>query len=140
MNKRAFLDELLSSARVSKIHLQTQLVESAYRAAFEHYWSKKDESKEYVAILQAKMHNYDDAIETLHGQSSFLLAHVCLSRRKPNKSMVVYKRLLELKGSDQTLLIGILLRVLTAKVVAEADECLTELIKRGKFITEKSRR
>ena len=126
--QKAFLDELLSSARVSKIHFQTQLVESAYRAAFEHYWPKKDESKEYVAILQAKMHNYDDVIETLRGQSSFLLAHVCLSRRKPNKSMIVYKRLLKLQGADQTLLIGIALGMLTTRAVTKEDEYIAELI------------
>ena len=136
--QKAFLDELLSSARVSKIELQTQLVESAYRAAFEHYSSKKDKSKEYLALLHAKMHNYDDVMETLRGQNSFLLAHACLSRRKPNKSIIVYNRIVELEKPDPTLLIGLLLRMLTAKVVKKDDECITKLIEKEVLLQKRT--
>ncbi|CAF3043356.1 unnamed protein product [Rotaria sp. Silwood2] len=127
--QKAFFDELLSSARVSKIQRSIRLVESAYRVALEYYLSNNDAPKEYLAILYAKMHGYDKVIEILRGQSSFLLANVCVSQRNLKGSMVVYKRILELEKPDTTLLTALLLRILTAKKVTSTEECIAELLR-----------
>ncbi|CAF1053788.1 unnamed protein product [Rotaria sordida] len=136
--QKAFLDELLSSARVSKVQFQRHLVESAYRAAFEYYSSNKDNSsKEFLAILLSKMCAYEQVIETLRGESSFLLGHVCISQGKIKGSMVVYKRLLNEKNADFTLMIGLLLRMLTHKKITSNDEPIEELKRIDNFLAAK---
>ncbi|CAF4640431.1 unnamed protein product [Rotaria sp. Silwood1] len=127
--QKAFFDELLSSARVSKIQQSVRLVESAYRVALEYYSSNTDASKEDLAILYAKMHGYDKVIEILRGQNSFLLANACVSQRNLKGSMVVYKRILELEKPDTKLLIALLLRILTAKKVTSNEEPIAELLR-----------
>ncbi|CAF4699389.1 unnamed protein product [Rotaria sp. Silwood1] len=127
--QKAFFDELLSSARVSKIQQSVRLVESAYRVALEYYSSNTDASKEDLAILYAKMHGYDKVIEILRGQNSFLLANACVSQRNLKGSMVVYKRILELEKPDTKLLIALLLRILTAKKFTSNEEPIAELLR-----------
>jgi tetratricopeptide (TPR) repeat protein len=135
--QKTFLDQLLSSAQVSKIALPIQLVESAYRAAFDHYSSIKDSPREYLAILYAKMCIYDKAIDALRGQNSYLLANLCILQRNFKGTMTVYKRLLGMENYDQTLIIGILSRMLSAKKTTSVDEPIEELIRIEKDLTRK---
>ncbi|CAF0941147.1 unnamed protein product [Rotaria sordida] len=127
--QKVFFDELLSSARVSKIQQSIRIVESAYRTALEYYLSNTDAPKEYLAILYAKMYSYDKVLEILRGQSSFLLANVCVSQRNLKGSMIVYKRILELEKPDTTLLIALLLRILTVRKITSNEEPITELLR-----------
>jgi tetratricopeptide (TPR) repeat protein len=135
--QKAFLDQLLSSARVSKIALPIRLVESAYRAAFDHYSTIKDPTQEYLAILYAKMYIYEQAINALRGQGSYHLANLCILQRNFKGTMVVYKRLLATKDYDLTLTIGILLRLLTAKKNTSKDEPIEELVRIEKTLARK---
>ena len=126
--QKAFLDQLLSSARVSKVQLYIRLIESAYHAALDYYSKIIDANKEYLAILYTKMHIYDRVIDTLRGQNSFLLAQVCITLDSFKKSMVVYKRIVETsKDPDVTLLIGLLLGMLTMKTSPYNEEPAKEL-------------
>jgi Tfp pilus assembly protein PilF len=136
--QKVFLDQLLSSARISKIQLPIRLVESAYRIALDHYANIQDAPGEYLGILYAKMYMYDKVIDCLRGQSSFLLANTCILQRKFKGTMTIYKRILELKNYDLTLMIGILLRLLAAKKTATVDEeSVTELVRIEKLLTSR---
>lgn len=127
--QKSFLDQLLSSARVSKIELPVRLVESAYRAALVYYSKIDNASREYLAILYAKTYVYDKAIDFLRKQDSYLLANLCILQRNFKGSMIVYKRLIELKDHDLTIMIGILLQMLTAKKATTSEEPMAELIR-----------
>ena len=129
--QKAFLDELLSASRVSKIEFQLRSVENAWRCAFKHYKSSTDAPKEYMAFLYHKMKNYQQVIEILRGENSFLLGHVCVSIGKLKSAMVVYRRIQEMKKGEIMLNIGLLLRMLTT---FDSDEPAKELLEIDKSL------
>ncbi|UJR15007.1 hypothetical protein I4U23_001984 [Adineta vaga] len=134
---KVFLDQLLSSARTTKIELPHRLVDSAIRIVFDHYLKIDDAPRDYLAILYAKMFVYDKVVESLRGQSSFLLAHTCIAQRNFKGSMIVYRRLLESKNVDITLIIGVLLRMLKLKQSISNDEPITELLRFDKLLVNR---
>jgi hypothetical protein len=127
--QKSFLDELLSSTRVSKIALPTQLVQSAYRIALEYYSKINDAPREYLGILYAKTYVYDKAIVSLREQNWYLLSNIYILERNFRESMAAYKRISELKNRDHTRMIGILLQILTAKNAPPNKEPIAELIR-----------
>ncbi|CAF1087730.1 unnamed protein product [Didymodactylos carnosus] len=136
--QKAFLDQLLSSVRVSKVVLPARLVQSAYRVALDHYTNTKDASKEYLGILYAKTYMYGQPIGSLRGQNSIVLANIYILQRDFKESMLVYKWILGLKAYDLTLLIGILLQMLTAtKTTVPNEEPIEELIRTDKILANK---
>jgi len=135
--QKSFLDELLSSTRVSKIALPIRLVESAYRIALEHYSKANDAPREYLGILNTFAYMYDQAIDNLRGQNSYLLANLCILQRKFKGSMTVYKRILNLKDYDLTCMIGILLQILIAKKSISNEEPIAELTRMEKSLSNK---
>ena len=135
--QKSFLDQLLSSTRVSHIDLPIRLVESAHRAALEYYSMKNDVPQEYLGILYTNTYMYDLAIDSLRGQSSYLLANLCVLQRKFKGSMIVYKRILKLEDYDLALMIGILLRLLAVKKSTSNEETIGELIRIEKLLSNK---
>jgi tetratricopeptide (TPR) repeat protein len=135
--QKSFLDELLSSARVSKIDLPVRLVESAYRAALEHYSNINDASREYLGLLYLMAYMYDQAMDCFRGQNPYVRANLCALQRKIKESMKMYKRILKFEDPDLTCMIGILLRMLTAKKISSLKEPIAELIRIEKLLSSK---
>jgi len=135
--QKSFLDQLLSSARVSKIDSPIRLVETGYRTALEYYSNMKNAPQEYLGILYAIAHIYDQAIDCLRGQNSYLLANLCVLQKKFKGSMTVYKRISQLPNHDLTSMVGILLRILTAKKTTSNEEPITELIRIANLLANK---
>ncbi|CAF3998750.1 unnamed protein product, partial [Rotaria sordida] len=136
--QKTFLDQHLSSARVSKIKLDTRLVQNAYRTALDHY--KKNNNSDhsaYLGILYAKMHNYDQATNFLQKQNSIDLANRLILQRNFQQNMDVYQEILRLKKDDITLRIGILLQMFTAGTIPN-EYPIQELNKLDEQLTERS--
>ena len=136
--QRLFLDELLSSTRLPKITLPIRLVESAYRIALEYYSPVSDAPREYLATLHTAAFMYDEAINDLRGENSYLLANLCILQRKFKGSLAVYQRFLKVGNYDLTFMIGILLKILTAKKTTYKEECIVELNRIGISLAEKA--
>ena len=58
---------------------------SEYRAALGYYSMSEGVSPEYLGILYANTYMYDKAIESLQGQSSYLLAQTYVSGKEISK-------------------------------------------------------
>ena len=125
--QRLFLDGLLSPTQVPKITLPIRLVESAYRIALEYYSPVSDAPREYLATLHTAAFMYDEAINDLRGENSYLLANLCILQRKFKGSLAVYQRFLQVGNYDLTCMIGILLKILTVKRTTYKEESIVEL-------------
>ena len=134
---KVFLDQLLPSARVQKVEFSIPLVESATRMALEYYSSRNDIPREYLAILHNATHMYDQAIDNLYGQNSYMLANLFVLQEKFADSMMICKKILTLKDYDLAIIIGILLKTLTTKKVTSKKEPIVELTRIEKLLVDK---